>query len=756
MSMAHSFKNKFSLFLLFILFSTSIFSQTLRLKRANKLYSDYNFTEAAVLFQKLEKKDKYKLYATVMLGLCYKNTGQYTLASEWYKKAVDLDPEIDPELIYDFALSLRSAEKYKESEVWMKVFQERKKGTDDIRAKDFASRPNFIQKIKDKPVQFRVNNLMINSPNSDFGPAYFGAKKFVFTSAKEDFKIGPKRIYVWNNQPYLNIYKGNRDETNGNINDVQLWDKNVNTVFHDGPGNFTPNLKYFYFTRNNFYKNKEKKSKKGVNNLKIYFDELNTKDSTYGKTREVFINNDEYSVGHPCINPDGKTIYFTSDMPGGFGGTDIYMAEILSDGNIGKPENLGPTINTESNEMFPFMHLSGLFFFSSNGRTGLGGLDIFVSRYKSGKFAESENVGEPVNGPMDDFGFIMNEVQSQGYFASNRAGGRGDDDIYSFVMIRPFERIVLLKGIATNKRGGAILPKTAVTLFNDKNEAIDDTISDEKGEYLFLVEEDNDYFLVGKKDKFNDGTNKTSTKEMGEKKEVICDLELEMDVFALYGLITDSETKEPLDSATVTIFDQNKNQILKITTAKPGDFYKELTTSKLNDKLDYTIKLFRFGYVPKTVSYKKVIDKPGKISMHQEMDFTMEKFSVGSDLMKVLEINPIYYDLDKYFIRKDAAIELDKIVALLKEYPKMELDIRSHTDCRSKAEYNRVLSNNRYLSAKEYIGSRVRNGRERLTGRGYGESQLLNNCACEPPIESKCSNAEHQLNRRTEFIVKKY
>jgi len=223
----------------------------------------------------------------------------------------------------------------------------------------------------------------------------------------------------------------------------------------------------------------------------------------------------------------------------------------------------------------------------------------------------------------------------------------------------------------------------------------------------------------------------------------------------MYFLVTDAKNKNPLDYVSVKIVDlTTNNAYADFKTPTTGDFYKALEDVKLGDKLAFKIELERKGYLSKTVTYNKTINKSGQINIHEEIDLTLNKLEIGGDLAKMIDIKPIYFDLGKYNIRPDAAIELEKIVKVMNEYPTMYIELGSHTDCRSSYESNMKLSDNRAKSSAEYIKQKISNP-ERISGKGYGETKLLNGCACEGTVKSKCTEAEHQANRRTEFIILK-
>jgi outer membrane protein OmpA-like peptidoglycan-associated protein len=356
-------------------------------------------------------------------------------------------------------------------------------------------------------------------------------------------------------------------------------------------------------------------------------------------------------------------MYFTSDMPGGYGGADIYRITKDEKGTWGKPENLGDKINTEGDEMFPFLEENnGVLFFSSNGRFGLGGLDIFICAVNGSKYGHLVNAGFPLNTQYDDFAVIVNDSMNKGYFSSNRIGGSGGDDIYSFDLLKGLDIGKKIIGIAEDKDGNHI-PKTFITLLNDKGNIIDTLTTKDDGAYAFLVDSDKNFKLNGKKEKYIEGDTVANT----------------------FG-------KEFIVKADVVLL--TKKEIIA------------------------------------------------------------QKIVVAADLGKILELNNIYFDYGKYNIRPDAEIELAKIVTIMNEYPNMVVELRSYTDCRSSKEFNQILSDKRATASAKYIKERITNP-ERIYGKGYGKTNLVNGCTCEDNIGATCSEEEHQQNRRTEFIVVK-
>ncbi|MDP1815774.1 MAG: OmpA family protein, partial [Leadbetterella sp.] len=378
------------------------------------------------------------------------------------------------------------------------------------------------------------------------------------------------------------------------------------------------------------------------------------KDEKWTDVVELPFNSDEYSVAHPTLSLDEKTLYFASNMPGTIGQSDLFRVSINTDGSFGTPENLGPRINTEGRETFPFISGDNELYFASDGHPGLGGLDVFTAKTKAdNSFYMIQNVGEPVNSKQDDFGYVIDSKTSTGFFTSNREGGVGYDDIYKFKELKKLICTQTLSGIATDQDTGQPIAGAKVSLLDSNFKLLKETITDDKGFYSF---------------------------------EVAC-----------------GET--------------------------------------------YYVRIEKEGY--ETQEGKVIIpERSGKTEHKLQMGKRNKPIDVGTDLAKILDMPIIYFDLDKSVIRRDAAFELEKILAVMEQYPKMKIDVRSHTDSRQTANYNQKLSDRRVKSTIAWL---VQNKIQasRLTGRGYGESQLVNKCA----DGVKCTEEEHQANRRSEFVI---
>jgi len=317
---------------------------------------------------------------------------------------------------FNKAMSLKSEGKYDESTKWMDQFCKLKPA--DLRAKDYITNGKDLSILLKDHGNYMIDPMHINSKASDFGASFYN-NKLVFASTRTNFR-----------RRKLNLYVSYRD--NDQFKTPELFDKSWNGKLHDGPATFSNKGLIIAYTTN-YSKNKEKPDK-----LQIFFS--SNIDGKWSKPESFYLNNKNYSVGHPCLTEDGNTMYFMSDMPGGFGKTDLYKITRKDKGGWGKPENMGAKVNTEGDEMYPFFEENNnILFFSSNGRFGLGGLDIFVYAINDSGYGRAYNVGFPLNSQYDDFAVVVDRKMSLGYFTSNRKGGKGDNDIYSVKFGNPRE-----------------------------------------------------------------------------------------------------------------------------------------------------------------------------------------------------------------------------------------------------------------------------------------------------------------------------
>ena len=745
---------------LFLLAFTS-FGQAGKLKKANNYFDKLAYSFAAELYEELIGSELDSPTLKSKLATCYYLMGNTVKAENDFALMIN-SPEATKDDFFYYAQALKQNGKYSESDVWMaKVNQ---LSSNDSRGLSYANNKTYFDKIEEEGARFEIRNLNCNSSVSDFGayPSVDGKQVYFISSRRKPVII--QYEWPWNESQYLDVYKSDVDSIN-ELSNVSLLDKNVNTRFHEGPLCFSSDGKYVYFTRSNVARGRQRKDKQGIQNLKLFRATID-QEGNWNNEEELPFNSKEYSVGHPSISNDAKELYFVSNMPGGFGGADLYKAAINSDGTFGKAENLGSAYNTEGQEMFPWFNGKGDLFFSSNGHIGLGGLDVFVMEMTEG--AELQNVGMPVNSQSDDFAFTMNKDNLTGFFSSNRAGGKGDDDIYSYTLIEPLKKQLMVVGIARDAATGQILVNANIDLLNAKGEVVGTVKSDNSGSYKFNLDTDSDYVVaVSGVDKKQNNQRSITTKNLAAEVTVIngdVNLEKENELqlplpisspLSLYCLVTETKSMLPLEGVKITVTNnETKSIFIDQLTSNKGDVEKEIVGKEINEKLSYTIRLEKEGYLTKVLTFDYNISQTGRVNVHESLDLTLDKINVGIDLASIIEINPIYFDFDKYDIRPDAEVELKKIVKVMNENPAMVIELGSHTDCRSSIDYNQKLSDNRAKASAAYIQKRISNP-ERIYGKGYGESKLKVNCPCEGTVKSSCSKKEHQKNRRTEFVIVK-
>lgn len=735
----------------FLVMALSVFGQAGKLKKADNYYNKLSYAYAAGLYEELLGSEVDSPQLKEKLATSFYKMGDTQNAEKYFAQMIGTSAAT-PEDYFNYAQSLKQNGKYAESDQWMEKFH--LSAMADTRGVSFANNPSYVAKIEQEGTHFTINNLSVNTPSADFGGYPSTDNKAAYFVSARKKRVFVRREWSWNGKRFLDLYKADIDFDQQLIAEKAITRK-VNTRYHEGPLCFSPDGKTVYYTRNNISKGSQKRDKKGIRNLKLYRATVDA-DGAWTGEQSLPFNATDYSVGHPTISADGKTLYFASDMPGGFGGADLYKAEIKEDGTFGAPTNLGKQFNTEGQELFPWMATDGSLFFSSNGHIGLGGLDVFVMLpAKNGSFSKLINAGKPVNGQHDDFAFTMNKDNHSGYFSSNRGGGKGDDDIYSYQLVKPFEQTLMLEGTIADLRTKELLPGAMVVLKDKAGNVLHTTMSDANGAYRFELEPDVDYTVAAQKDTYFDNQGTISTVGLAPDVTVVHkNVDLEKDPgLALYCLVTDKKTGAALPGVHLKIVDNaTGNTFIDTETPATGDALKGISDKKINDKLAYTIVLEKPGYLTKTVTFQHTIVQPGVINVSEALDLSMSKLDVGVDLATLIDIKPIYFDYGKFAIRKDAAAELDKIVKVMNDYPTMEIELGSHTDCRGTIASNEKLSDNRAKASATYVKARISNP-ARIYGKGYGESKLKNGCACEGAVKSTCSEAEHQENRRTEFVI---
>lgn len=626
------------------------------LKEADTQFELFNYEKAIQLYTEAYQKKK-TFYAAEKLAECYRLMRDFKQAASWYAIAVGMDGT-KAQLFKHYADMLKNNGKYTEAKEQYVKYGELLKGADPAQLIQIAnwkkSCDSAIKWMKNPKMVTILNEKQLNSAQSDWAPVMYN-NGLVFTSDRtgvdapraktskpflkfDGSKKPDKKTYGWTGNDYLRLY-----QYQTGADTVTFFPLENTSDFHVGSPTYSSDETEMYFTMTRIPRNLAKvKGERSTINIEIYSSKKS--DGKWSKPEPFRYNNlQEWSVGDPFLSADGKMLFFVSNMPGGKGGTDIYFCERTANGTWGNAVNL-VAVNTPGNERSPVIY-DGYFYFSTDDGIGMGGLDIHRAKITNGGLVSVENLGYPINSAQDDFTFRPTG-KLKGYFASNREGGMGQDDIYSYLEKEKLKFV--LQGKVFNKETNLPLANVVVTLKGENGSPMK-VQTDEDGSFKFNLDENTDYNLLADRTGFRSATSDLTT--------------------------------------------------------------KGYTGTKPIEQSLYLVPI--------------VIDKP-------------------------IRIENIYYDFDKSNIRKDAAIELDKLVAIMKENPTIWIELGSHTDSRGNDQYNKWLSQSRANSAVQYIIDRGIE-KSRITAKGYGESVPVNQCT----NGVKCSEADHQLNRRTEFKIVK-
>lgn len=627
--------------------------QLSRKQQADVFFNRYEYYPASRLYLPLAERKNPDLKLLEKLAACYRMMNDYDAAEKWYAKVV-AQPKASPLSHYYYAEALQRNEKFDLAKAEYKKYGEISGQPKDIALK-IASCDSAAQWIK-TPKDIKVKNMeSLNTKSADWGLNAYGDHGFVFTSERPLAReTKGNDLYKWNGNPWLKVFSATADgQFKAELPIVTEANMPAKAEYHVGPVAFNNTGDVAFVT-----------IATRAPAAAIPLDKAKGGDRLYTRRLELLMahkNGDKwelksfpyndvktYSLGHAAISNDGKLIYFASDMPGGYGKSDIWFSEQQADGSWAKPVNCGPEINTEEEEAFPTVGPDEELFYASKGKIGMGGYDIYRSKGEKTRWSKSENLKYPLNSTSDDF-YLYTKDGKFGYLSSNRQGGAGDDDIYSF--------------------------------------------SDQTPPVMIL---------------------------------------------ALSGTVFDQQSKARLNEVMVTLTDGNGKQVAAKATAQDGNFFFGLTKDQ-----DYKVTFSKLGYTEdlKTLSTKG-LTKSDTLTIQAFLD--KDKFEEG----KTYVLKNIYYDFDKSNIRPDAARELDKLLAILKENPGITIELGSHTDSRGADQYNQWLSQRRANAAAQYLIDRGID-HSRIIAKGYGETMLINKCS----NGVKCSHAEHQLNRRTEFKI---
>ncbi|MWB93193.1 OmpA family protein [Flavobacterium sp. GA093] len=626
-----------------------LYAQPSKINSANEKHEKNTTLDIIESYKRIANKGYKSEEILTKLGDSDYFNSKFESAAKWYGELYAMNKNMETAYLYRFGQSLKAiGETEKGNQMLEKFYAKDKK---DTRSKIFKENKNYIAQIKKDIGRYKIENLAINTPYSEYGSFKYG-NTIYFASARDTGGVKQQKQNL-TGKYFTDIYTAALDSDGRPNTEITKLDNNINSKFNESSPVVSKDGKTIYFTRNNYLEGKKGENTKNVTLVKIYSATIENGKAT--KVTELPFNSDNYSTAHPALSPDGKTLFFASDMPGTLGQSDLFKVSINSDGTYGKPINLGKEINTAGRESFPYITDDNIIYFASNSHPGLGGFDLFSANLNlDGSIGNIQNLGADINSPLDDFACIFDPVTKRGYFSSNKNGGKGSDDIYSFLEIAKLSCNQELSGQITDFQSGLKLTGAKVILY-DQNLVVQKTVTtDIDGNYSFSVECGKTYFI------------RTET----------------------------------------TAYNTKETNIL--------------------------------------ISFQA-----GKSNLPIALEKTNFSVKIGDDLGKCFIKKIIPFDLNEFNITQTAAIDLEKILDILEQNPTMKLDIRSHTDNKQIHKFNQALSDKRADAILSWLIKKGANTNN-LTAKGYAETQLINNCT----DGIKCSEEEHQLNNRIEFIIK--
>lgn len=620
-----------------------------RIKTGDKMYENLSYSKAVSNYEKALKRQPENNEVKLKLADAHRNLNNSAEAERYYSEVQEAQGLEGKDKVR-FAQVLMKNNKYDEAAAILEKYVA--SNPDDRLANDLLASTKTVDELKEDTSAYQLKPLPLDVVVSMFGPAHYG-KGIVFAAETEITSAASTN--PWTGYSYLDLYYLEKD-ANGNWDIPVPFDETLNGRFHDGPAVFNKEQDMVIYTRSAM-RNEKKQLLNEDRENQFYLYQSEKTDGKWSAPKELPFNSPDYSVGHPALSKDGKTLYFSSNMPGGYGGSDLYKSTYDGE-DWSEPINLGNVINTPGNEVFPSVGNDGRLYFSSEGHVTLGGLDVFVTESKAGIWSKPVNLAYPLNTSKDDFALIFNDNDTSGYVSSNRSG---DDMIYSFIQMPP---IFILEGIAALKADQLPIDGVTITLINHTDGDTARIKTGDDGKFKFNLLPNSKYTVTGEKEGY-------------------------------FNLSEDFETGAQSVEKTI-------------------DF---------NFEIDEIVE-----------------SKSGTGSGTPE--------DGGETAKKTYDIGEVFYDYDDATVRADAKPVLNKLVRLLKDNPGISIEIQAHCDSRGSQAYNIGLSNRRAQSVVDYL---VSEGimKNRLKSKGFGKSQPVNHCR----TGVECSEALHQQNRRTEFIV---
>ncbi len=720
---------------------TGSFAQKMTLQdKADERFNMLDYYTAIDYYKKVNSKtpaDSIK----AKIALSYYKLNKTDDAEYWYDKIDNVADLADKNHQFIYAEVLATNGEHEEAKGWYEKYLSFAGNKEKITKAKIDAIDNLEYFAKDT-ISYEIERLTMNSTFNAFSPAFY-ADGIIFVSDRR-WEFGIKHKYQHKKVLYYDLFYVPLDTSKTSYLKIKHFDNNINSKFHEGQVTVNGDGHEMIFTRNYFEHGAIKESENGLSKLSLFL--AHGKDSAnphgWSHVEEIPLNNVNYSVGHPTATKDFKTLYFVSDMPGGYGGADIYITT-YEHGKWSTPKNLGDKVNTAGNEMFPFIAADGSLFFTSNGHGGLGGLDVFQAYSDAdGNFIEVRNLGQPINSSKDDFSMIVNDDFTVGYFATNRKEIWGDDiyrinikdtrfplsgNIYSLLEGASEDKKELLAGATIqvlDKKSGFIMARAK---------------TDSSGNFKVNLRIAHDYVIKASKASY-----KSAEKDLLFLKKT--DLGPEETTLTLMEPFTkirvsipvkDKQSDSPLAGVTIHVLDEATHQTSVVKSDASGNIKLELSPYT-----KYVIKGQKIGYLSNCGRFET--DEATKEVLSPDKPLYLKKIELEDKIV----LQNVYFDVTKWDIRPDAAVELDKVVEFIKEHPGISVELGAHTDARGDDKYNLKLSQKRAESSVKYIVSQGVS-EDYITAKGYGETVLTNHCKSGV----RCKEEEHQQNRRVEIKI---
>lgn len=697
-----------------------------QISAGDKNYDRLAYNKAAHNYEKALRKNTTNYIVWAKLGDCYRLTRDPQNAERAYAESVKGET-VNPANYLYYAEALIQNEKYDAAKAQLEKYK--MIAPSDPRSGNLKKGIDNLSAILAKSGTHNVKLTNLNSDEADFCAVTYNGG-VVFTSNRKNIEW-VTYSHSWTGKQFFRMYHAKGSDAS--FGTPVLFASELQSKYHDGPACFNKAGTQMFFTRSNIENGTIKKDDKEVVRLKIFTS--NWSDNKWGIEVPFPYNSDAYSCSHPSLSADGQTLYYSSDMPGGLGGMDIWKCE-WNGNSWGIPNNLGTKINTPGNELFPSVSEDGILYFASDGLAGIGGLDIFQTEPSNKSWSEPENLGAPINSSWDDFGIIYNSIRRNGYFSSNRKNAGSNDDIYYFEKLCTNTEVLII-----DEESSEPIADATVKVFENGTE-ISSVVTDESGKFNKCLNPSRNYEFRAMKDKYTENKSSLSSAQITEAASTgttvrlpIKKIPVVVNIANLSGRVFNQDDKSAVPAQRVLLIQKPSLKEVATTTDNNGFFKFE----NLALDMDYDVVVSKKDCGTAVEKFNT-----RKISGTKNINIDLPILCKGD----VIRIDNIYYDYNKSNIRPDAAVELDKVVEILNKYESMTIELRSHTDARGKDEYNAKLSDSRAKSAVEYIVSKGIK-KSRLSAKGYGETELLNHCK----NNVECSDQEHEENRRTEFKI---